>query len=443
MYWRLPSVAALAVSLALVASTATDARVADTTCDGHISGPNPTYISVWFHAGSGPERATMNEQVKAFNALKGPVRVRLVVLPQSDYDQQVASAAASGNLPDVLDFDGPFLYNYAWTGKIKPLDSCIPTSLRADLIPSVREEGTYAGRMWGIGTFDSGMALYVRPSILKKAGIRIPTGPANAWTAAEFTQILAKLQQAGYKHPLDVSINFAVPPNEWDTYGFAPAVWSAGGDLIDRANYRTVEGYLNGAPAVKALTYFQQWEKAGYIDPNKDDAAFDTGRSPISWRGHWVFDEYTKAHPGDVELAPLPNFGVRTATGMGSWMWGISANATDGDAAWSFISFLMRSDEIRRMTLADGAVPATRSAIALSPRFAPGGPEHLFVEQLEDGVATPRPQTPAYPTLSAAFASAFVAIVIHDRPVKQTLDAAARRVQKTLVANRYYPPPAP
>jgi multiple sugar transport system substrate-binding protein len=28
----------------------------------------------------------------------------------------VRAAAAGGNLPDVLDFDGPFLYNYAWSG---------------------------------------------------------------------------------------------------------------------------------------------------------------------------------------------------------------------------------------------------------------------------------------------------------------------------------------
>ena len=440
------AVVPVVAGLALVLAAAGAGRIAappDTTCDGKISGSNPTYISVWFHAGSGPERATMREQVNAFNARKGPVRVRLIVLPQTDYDKQVAAAAANNTLPDLLDFDGPYLYNYAWSGKLKPLDSCISSALRSDLLPSIRQQGTYAGRTWGIGTFDSGMALYVRPSILKSIGARIPTGPSTAWTVDEFTSILHRLQQAGYKHPLDISINFSVPPGvEWNTYGFAPAVWSAGGDLIDRATYRTVEGWLNGPPAVKALTIFQQWEKAGYIDPNKDDAAFDSGRSPISWRGHWVFDEYTKAHPGDVALAPLPNFGKGTATGMGSWQWGITSNATDGDAAWSFLSYLLQPREILRMTNADGAIPARKSAIRLSTRFAVGDPEHLFAEQLEDGVARPRPQTPAYPVLTDAFSRAFAAIVVHGRPVKPTLDAAAARVQRDLRAHRYYPTPA-
>jgi DNA-binding NarL/FixJ family response regulator len=43
------------------------------------------------------------------------------------------------------------------------------------------------------------------------------------------------------------------------------------------------------------------------------------------------------------------------------------------------------------------------------PRFAPGGPEHLYLRQLQDGVARLRPQTPAYPAVSAAFAA-----IVHD-----------------------------
>jgi len=90
------------------------------------------------------------------------------------------------------------------------------------------------------------------------------------------------------------------------------------------------------------------------------------------------------------------------------------------------------------MTRADGAVPGTYGAIRLSPRFAVGGPEHLYVEQLEDGVAKPRPQTAAYPALTAAFARAFQQIVVGRKPVKPALDAAARSVTADLIAHDYY-----
>jgi len=416
----------------------------DTTCTGRkLTGT--TYLTVWFHASGiiGSERDAMIKQAAAFNRSHRHVRVRLITLPEGDYDQQVSSAAATGNLPDVLDLDGPYLYNYAWSGKLKPVDSCLTPAERADLLPSIRAQGTYAGRMWGVGTFDSGLGLYVRPSILRKAGIRIPTSPSNAWSAAELTRVLARLRKAGYPQPLDLQLSYNTPPGEWYPYGFAPAIWSAGGDLIDRTNYRTVIGYLNGTPAADALATIQSWSKAGYVYPNRNGMAFEEGRTPISWVGHWLFDDYTRAFPGDVQIVPLPNFGHGTVTGMGSWQWGITANVSNGDAAWQFISFLMRPPQVLQMTAANGSIPGTYSAIRRSPRFAAGGSEHLYVTQLEDGIARPRPQTPAYPAISANFARAFQAIVLGLRPVKPTLDAAAQAVQKDLVAHDYYPQTGP
>ena len=90
----------------------------DTTCDGTIQGPSPTYITVWFHTGQPSEKQTLNEQVAAFNASQKQVQVKLIDIPEAEYSAEVASAAATGNLPDVLDFDGPDLYNYACRGSI-------------------------------------------------------------------------------------------------------------------------------------------------------------------------------------------------------------------------------------------------------------------------------------------------------------------------------------
>ncbi|MBV9415453.1 MAG: extracellular solute-binding protein [Solirubrobacterales bacterium] len=436
-------VAALLVTACLVLASCGSAAASrsagsESTCRGKLSGVS--YITVWFHASAsvGAEWQTMVAQAAQFNRSQRQVRVRLITLPEGDYEQEVASAAASGNLPDVLDFDGPNLYNYAWAGDLKPLDSCLTARQVADLLPSIRRQGTYDGRMWGWAHSIRGWGLYVRPSILRKAGISIPTSPARAWTAAQLTGILARARAVGYRQPLDLQISYDSEAPEWNTYGFAPAVWSAGGDLIDRAGYRRVDGFLNGAPAVKALTTIQGWAKAGYINPNRDGMAFEEGKTPISWVGHWLFDAYTKAFPGDVQIVPLPRFGPRDVTDLGSWQWGITANAPNGDAAWRFISFLLRPHQVLQMTDPDGAVPGTYSAIRLSPRFAPGGPEHLYVEQLESGVAKPRPQTAAYPALTAAFAGAFQSIVVGLKPVRPTLDAAARAVTSDLIAHDYY-----
>jgi hypothetical protein len=131
--------------------------------------------------------------------------------------------------------------------------------------------------------------------------ISIPTSTSQAWTAAEFTRILARIGAIGYRQPLDLQINYDSKAPEWNTYGFAPAVWSAGGDLIDHNGYRRVDGFMNGGPAIGALAVIQGWATARYVNPDRDRMAFGEGKTPISWVGHWLFDAYTKAFPGDVE----------------------------------------------------------------------------------------------------------------------------------------------
>jgi multiple sugar transport system substrate-binding protein len=409
----------------------------DTTCDGRIEGTER--ITVWFHTGRSGELSTLRTQVDEFNKTQRQVKVELVALPSNpSYTELVLSAAASGDLPDLLDFDGPHLYSYAWSGKLKPIDSCVPRKVLDDLLPSIRQQGTYAGQLWGIGTFDSGLGLYVRPSVLKQVGVRIPKGTEDAWTADELTGILRKLREEGYDTPLDLWLRYASDGGEWNTYAFAPVIWSAGSDLID-PEFRTTDGFLNGPQSVKALTTIQNWVKEGLVDPGKDEKAFVEGRSPISWMGHWRYGEYSKTHPNDVAIVPLPDFGEGTVTGMGSWQWGITSGATDGDAVWRFLAYLLQPEQVLRMSEANGAVPATNRAVKLSPTYREGGAERLFIEQLRDGIARPRPQTPAYPAITGAFSRAFADIVLDGAPVQQTLDRAVRNIDKDLAAHDGYP----
>jgi multiple sugar transport system substrate-binding protein len=410
----------------------------DTSCDGRITGTSQ--ITMWHHTPTANgETETLREQVRRFNASQKQVEVRLVELPDGDYDAEVLAAAADGQLPDLLDFDAPKLFGHAWAGRLRPLDSCLTGDLRADLLPSVLRQGTYRDQLWGLGTFDSGLGMYVRPSVLKKAGIRVPRGAEDAWTSDELTGILVKLRKEGYRTPLDLRLRYATPGAEWNTYGFAPAVWSAGGDLIDPKTFRTADGYLNCAASVEALTTMQNWVKAGLVDPGNDDKAFVEGRSPISWTGHWTYGEYSGAFPGDVAIVPLPDFGRGSVTGMGSWQWAIPATSVDADAVWRFLSFLLSPDEVLRMTNVNGAVPAT-SAIERTRLFSATGPERLYIEQLQSGVARPRPRTPAYAAITDAFSRAFVKIMFDEAPVRATLDGAVEAIDKDLADHQYYPP---
>ncbi|PIU40051.1 MAG: ABC transporter substrate-binding protein, partial [Candidatus Omnitrophica bacterium CG07_land_8_20_14_0_80_50_8] len=115
-------------------------------------------MKVWFHSGKGEERDVLDAQVRDFNAMNTGVTVNAVELPEGSYNDQVQAAALAGDLPCLLDFDGPFLYNYAWSGYMRPIDKYVSTDLKADFLPSIIDQGTYAGQLYSLGTFDSGLA---------------------------------------------------------------------------------------------------------------------------------------------------------------------------------------------------------------------------------------------------------------------------------------------
>jgi len=143
----------------------------------------------------------------------------------------------------------------------------------------------------------------------------------------------------------------------------------------------------------------------------------------------------------DLLVLPLPDFGKGMRTGQGSWNWGITTSCKQPRAAWRFLEFLLQADEVLAMTRANGAVPATRAAIARSPLYQPGGPLHLYAEQLLGGYSVPRPQTPAYPIISSAFEQAFRDIQ-NGGDVQAALDRAVAVIDEDIRDNKAYPPVA-
>lgn len=392
-------------------------------------------LQVWVHSGQQAERQTIEQQVEHFNASQKEITVKLTFIPEGSYNSQIQAASLSKDLPDVVEFDGPFVYNYVWQRNLIPLDA-LSKKVRQDLLPSIIKQGTYKGRLYSVGSFDSGLGLYGRRSHLKAAGVRIPTTNEDAWTVTEFNQALAALAEKDPdRQVLDLKLN---NQGEWFTYAFSPIIQSAGGDLIERNGYQSADGVLNSKNSVAAMKQVQSWIQKGYVDPNIDDAAFTKKRVALSWVGHWVYQDYVKAAGNDLVVLPLPNFGKGSKSGQGSWNWGITTNCQNPQAAMGFLEFLLQPDKVLAMTNANGAVPATKSAIAQSQLYAEGGPLRLFASQLLAEQTVPRPQTPAYPVITSAFQQAF-ANIRNGLDVKTALDKAVTTIDIDIQDNQGYP----
>lgn len=396
-------------------------------------------IEVWFHSGKGEEREVLDAQVEDFNTMQTRIFVKAIRLPEGSYNEQVSAAALADDLPDLLDFDGPFVYNYAWAGYLIPLDPYVSDALKKDLLPSIRAQGTYGGKLYALGTFDSGLSIWGNKAYLKKAGVRIPKGTEDAWTLEEFNEALAKLQALDeVEYAVDFKMNYG--QGEWYTYGFSPIIQSFGGDLINRSDYQSADGVLNGPQAIKAMEWFQSLFKKGYasILPAGDDDFYGSKKAALAWVGHWMWSPHHQGLGDDLILLPMPKLGKKAATGMGSWCWGITSQSKHPEAAWKFLTYLMQPDQILRMTNANGAVPSRISALEKSKLYGPGAPLEIFAKQLGDGIAVPRPITPAYPTITTAFAEA-VQNIVTGADVKMELDKAVEKIDRDIRDNKGYP----
>ena len=219
----------------------------------------------------------------------------------------------------------------------------------------MQAQNTYIGddQLYTLSMFDSGLGFYGNRRLLEEAGVRIPTGLDDAWSAEEFEQVLAQLAEADPDgKPLDIKENYGAA---YSSYAFLPIVNSAGVEVVvdNRA-----EGDLNSQPVVDVLEQFSSWRP--YVDPNTDDAAFVQERAALSWVGHWVYGSYAEALGDDLVVLPLLTSGSVRRADRDRWRGG-SAPRPTRPAAAAFLDYLMSDEWVALMTDGNGAPPGTET----------------------------------------------------------------------------------
>lgn len=432
-------------------------------------------VTVWAHHGRPEEHDALQRIIAAFNAAHADEKLRaeITFFPDPQYADKVSIAAAGGSLPDVLEIDGPLVGPWAAEGVLSPLDDLVDAELRADMLPSLIEQGTYDGKLYALGAFDSALVVYYNREMIRKAGLDPPQRIADAWSWDEFVAALRAVEPYA---AVPLSLHMDMDADEWFTYAFAPLVWSNGGRLID-TDRRQALGVLNGDAVVEAVAAWQKLFADGLAEASTTNPdPFSAGLAAFDWTGHWMLPQFRRApifapdRAGDGEgrasppnsqpddgrpdaadarsgergddygfgVMPLPKLGEFVAP-SGSWCWGLARRGGRGVAAgdgarrrasWRVIEWLLDPEHgIKPMVEANSAVPGRTSAFRFFPQYDQM-PWRLFREQLEQA-ARARPRTPVYLTLSREFAAALRDVARGADP-RERLTDAARQVQQAL-----------
>ena len=393
-----------------------------------------TELSMWYHgAGNETEKAIIDTIVSDFNSSQSDWAVSIESFPQESYNDSVTAAALAGNLPDIIDVDGPVMPNWAWAGYMQPLP--IDESEFADFLPGTK--GIYDGKLYSIGLWDAAIALYARQSTLDDLGLRVPT-LEKPWTGEEFTAALKAAKDSGkYDYALDLGMAWT---GEWYPYAFSPFIQSFGGDIVDRSTYKSAEGALNGDAAIAFGEWWQSLFTNGYVQATQDAADRDTGfiegKYAFAWNGNWAATATLDAGVDDVLFLPAPDFGNGPKIGAASWQFGVSASSKNPDGAAAFIKYATQDKYLAQFSDGIGLIPSTTSAAAMTEKYKDGGVLHgFFALSSEQGMV--RPVSPGYVVAAKSFEKA-LADIANGADVAEALDAAVDEIDTDIENNKGY-----
>lgn len=396
-----------------------------------------TELSLWYHgAGNAVEREILVGIIDDFNSSQSDWKVVLEEFPQAAYNDSVVAAAVAGNLPDIIDVDGPVMPNWAWAGYMQPLQ--LSEGALDGFLPGAI--GKYNDEVYSVGLWDAAIAMYARKSVLEKHDIRIPTLD-QPWTKEEFDEILVKLKDSGeFDYALDLGM---ADQSEWYPYAFGPFLWSFGGDMVDRSSYTTAEGALNGDAALEFGDWWQSLFTRDLVPGTSQDMAdretgFIDGKYALQWNGNWFGIKTLEAVGDDLLFLPAPDFGNGPKIGAASWQFGVSATSDHPDGASAFIEFAIQDKYLAAFSDGIGLIPATAEAAAMTKSYAPGGPLEVFFG-LSEAQAMLRPVTPGYVVEALEFRKA-LSDIANGADVADALDAATDAINADIARNNNYAP---
>jgi multiple sugar transport system substrate-binding protein len=408
------------------------ALLASTVLAGSASAA--TELAMWYHgAGNEVESGIINQIIADFNASQSDYTIELESFPQGAYNDAVQAAALAGNLPDIIDVDGPVMPGWAWAGYIAPLP--IDQDHFANFLPGTK--GIWNDTLYSIGLWDAAVAMVTRQSYLDDLGLRTPTLD-NPWSQDEFMAALDAAKASGnFEYAFDLGMAWT---GEWYPYAFSPFLQSFGGDMIDRSTYLSAEGALNGDAAIEFGEWWQSLFEGGYAPGTSQDGAdrdtgFNEGKYAFSWNGNWAALGALGAFDDTVFL-PAPDFGNGPKIGAASWQFGVTTASEHPEGAAEFIKFATQDKYLAAFTDGIGLIPATATAAEITEHYKEGGAMAPFFG-LSEGQALVRPVTPGYAVVAKVFEKA-LADIANGADVADTLDAAVDEIDADIEKNGGY-----
>ncbi|MGY0021744.1 ABC transporter substrate-binding protein [Streptomyces sp. YJ-C3] len=427
----------LAAAAAGLSTALTGTLSACSTASGGTSGGVTLRFSWW---GNDDRAARTEKAVRLFEKEHPGVTVRTSNGEFGAYLQKLATQAAGGGVPDVVQLDYRQVSQYAGGDALMSLDDVIEDSTirTSDMDKSFLRTGTYKGGQYAL-PMGRGITGYAYDSaVFKKAGI---PAPQPDWTWEEWAEGNRRISALGLTSPDGRTV---VGSNDGGGNEDVFEDWlrSRGGKLYASQT----ELAFNENDLTEFWTFCDKLRREGATAQAKDSTqATNTEMSPMG-RGlaasdfTWdaPFPGYVSLLGDDVHYAPVPTTGGRQGVYFKpSMLIGIGAHSAHPEEAAQLIDFLLNDPRAGDILGFSRSTPPNRK-IATRVSKTLKGPEREIYEYAQTmekyGVAPPPTAPPrADLAINTAFGRAYERVMYElttpRQAARELIDTANRELR--------------
>jgi multiple sugar transport system substrate-binding protein len=375
-----------------------------------------------------PDTDVVRDMLSQFNKQYPDINIQIEALPYDQMrDRIVSSFMAPDPTYDLIIVDNPWMYDFASSDFLEPLDKRINAAGEdynyEDFAEPLRQIAEVDGQIYGVPFYNYGLGLIYRQDLLKQAGLESPT------TLDELQSTAEQLQQGG-------RAGIAMQPQrgykifeEWGNWLFA-----AGGQIQNQNG----EIVLDSPEAREALRkYIDTYECCA--PPNSLNWSFDPALRSVAGGNSAMMVSYNWMLPtlndpdgpagnlaGNFDLAEVP--GGRAV--LGAWYWSIPANSANKEAAWTFVRWITSPEQdIERVSM--GGAPVRNSVMENEQVWEQGFGESYYKTVqaiLED--SAPLADGPNAEEMIQAVGTELNAALAGQQSVDQAITQAASRAKE-------------
>lgn len=351
---------------------------------------------VWL-AKISPNQAAQNEMVREFERLHPEIAIRVIRVPEKQYQTKLKTLLAAGMPPDVFETGDVWLaYMMPFLLDLTPFVERDADAMELeDFYPEVRRIMLEGGTCRFVPFLMNLSLLYYNKAIFRDAGL---AEPDSSWTWATFLE--AGKQLTG--RPLDAgrkSWGSTIETGWWGEW--LVYVRQAGGDVFNADGSRCL---LDKPEAIEGLAFYRDKIRQHGISPapGKGPAkGFATGAYAMSLGEHVSRWQVFNQIPGlDWDIQVLPSGPANRMGEVALSAYGIAKTTRHPEESWQFLRFLtgpegaeralsagglpVRDSVAKRLALAkaEGRRPANTAAIReqlLAARTIPRLPDFIEV----------------------------------------------------------------